>query len=162
MRFHHTKSKGDLGLFHAMADLAEKGWGILLPMTEHEAFDLVAYRDETFLRIQVKYRAAKNGIVVAPLSTCWADRNGTHIVPIDRRSIDLMWIYCPNTKTCYYVDPKQFPTTVNLRIDPARNNQAKGVRLAKDFMAIPRDGVRIAPGLERSANVRQSSRRKRP
>ena len=28
-----------------MADLTAKGWAILVPLTEHEAFDLVAYRD---------------------------------------------------------------------------------------------------------------------
>jgi len=48
MRYHHTKNKGDLGLVQAMADLAEKGWSILVPLTEHEAFDLVAHRDGRF------------------------------------------------------------------------------------------------------------------
>src|SRR5690606_36367988 len=74
MRYHHTKNKGDLGLVKAMADLAAKGWSILMPLTEHEAFDLVAYRDGRFLRVQVKYRAAAKGAIVFPITTCWADR----------------------------------------------------------------------------------------
>jgi hypothetical protein len=66
MRYHHTKNKGDLGLVQAMADLTAKGWAILVPLTEHEAFDLVAYRDGRFLRVQVKYRAAVNGVIEIP------------------------------------------------------------------------------------------------
>src|SRR5262245_45858418 len=41
-----------------------------------------------------------------PLSACWADRRGVHTMPIDRDAIDLVCMYCPDTKTCYYVDPK--------------------------------------------------------
>ncbi len=59
MRLHDTKNKGDLGILHAQLDLAKKGFGILTPLTEHEAFDLVAYKDQRFYRVQVKYRAAR-------------------------------------------------------------------------------------------------------
>ena len=55
MRIHRTKTKGDLGVLHAQLDLAEKGFGVLAPLTEHEAFDLVAYRGNRFLRIAVIY-----------------------------------------------------------------------------------------------------------
>ena len=46
MRQHHTKNKGDLGELYAQLDL--KGYGVLQPLTEHEAFDLVAYKDDRF------------------------------------------------------------------------------------------------------------------
>ena len=36
---------------------------MLLPLTEHAPFDLVAYKDGRFYRVQVKYRAAKDGFV---------------------------------------------------------------------------------------------------
>lgn len=45
MRYHHTKNKGDLGAIKAMADMAEKGWSVFVPLSEHEAFDFVAYRE---------------------------------------------------------------------------------------------------------------------
>ena len=35
-----------------MADLAKKGWGILLPVTEHEPFDLVAYQTTAFFELR--------------------------------------------------------------------------------------------------------------
>ena len=152
MRYHHTKNKGDLGVVQAIADLVDKGWGILLPMTEHAAFDLVAFRDETFLRVQVKYRAAVRGVVFAPFKTCWADRHGVHMKPIDRSSIDLFCLYCPDTRTCYYVDPATVTTTtgIYLRIEPTRNNIAKRVTWAKDFTEIPSTVRGIRAGFGRS------------
>ena len=160
MRYHHTKSKGDLGLIHAMGDLAEKGWGILLPVTEHAAFDLVAFRGDRFLRVQVKYRAAVNGVITVPFKTCWADRHGIHTQPVDRNEVDLFSIYCPDTKICYYLDPSSIAeSTISLRLEPTRNNNSKRVRWAKDHVEIP--AVRGIPaglrdGLEQPRFVRHS------
>ena len=160
MRYHHTKNKGDLGLVQAMADLTAKGWAILVPLTEHEAFDLVAYRDGRFLRVQVKYRAAVNGVVTVPMRTSWADRHGVHNVPIERDLIDVLCAYCQDTDACYYLDPRLLTTTTCLRIAPTRNNVAKGVRWAKDFLEIPETVLGVPAGfalpLERSPVVRHS------
>ena len=54
---HHTKEKGDLGVLKAQLDLFEKGFLILNPVTEHAPFDIVAYKDREFKRIQVKYKS---------------------------------------------------------------------------------------------------------
>lgn len=160
MRYHHTKNKGDLGLVQAMADLTAKGWAILVPLTEHEAFDLVAYRDGRFLRVQVKYRAAVRGAVCVPMSTCWADRHGVHSVPIDRTAIDLLCLYCPDTDACYYLDPKLVGRRITLRTAPSRNNQVKRIMWAKDCTDIPATvhGVGPAPAtpLVRMPLVRHS------
>lgn len=161
MRYHHTKNKGDLGLVQAMADLTAKGWAILVPLTEHEAFDLVAYREGRFLRVQVKYRAAVNGVINVPMRTSWADRHGVHTAPIDRASIDLLCAYCPDTNVCYYLDPAFVEGTgICLRIAPTKNNVAKGVHWAKDFQSIPATVLRVPAGfglpLERMPLVRHS------
>jgi hypothetical protein len=137
MREHHTKQKGDLGVLYAKVDLAEKGYILLQPLSEHAPFDLVAYKDGRFLRIQVKYRSAVNGRILLQLKSSWADRHGTHIVPIDKAAIDLICVFCPETRTCYYFDPNDVELHVNLRIEPTRNNQAKHVRWARDFTEIP-------------------------
>jgi len=93
MRYHHTKNKGDLGVLHAQLDLARRGYGVLLPLTEHETFDLVAYKDHRFLRVQVKYRAAVNGVIQIPLSSVWRTARGT----IWSRSIGPQSSYCAST-----------------------------------------------------------------
>ena len=101
---HHTKSKGDLGVLKAQVDLLEQGYAVLLPLTEHCPFDLVAYKDGEFRRVQVKYRSVSRfGTIDVKFSTCRADRNGTHTVSIDKREVDVYCIYCPDTENCYYL-----------------------------------------------------------
>jgi hypothetical protein len=82
-RHHHTKVKGDLGVLKAQADLCEQGFVILVPMTEHAPFDLVAYKDGVFKRVQVKCRTIdKTGAICVHFRSSWADRNGTHYTPM--------------------------------------------------------------------------------
>jgi len=109
---HHTKDKGDLAVAKVQADLIERGAAVLLPFTEHAPFDLVAYIDESFYRVQVKFRTAKQGSVIVRFSTSWADRHGTHIRPMPRHEVDAVAIYCPETAQCYYLDPKEYGTSV--------------------------------------------------
>ena len=134
---HHTKDKGDLGVAKAHADLVARGWLVLFPTTEHAPFDLVAYRDGEFQRVQVKYRSAESGKLYVQFSSFWADRNGTHIQPIDKAAIDVVCVYCPETDLCYYLDPSRFRAGVTLRVTTARNGQRRGVREASGFVEFP-------------------------
>lgn len=134
---HHTKTKGDLGVIAAEFDLVQRGLHVLIPRTEHAPFDLVAYDGSVFYRIQVKYRTAKRGVLSVQLSSFWADRHGVHKVRVDKKSIDVVCIYSPETKLCYYVDPNDFNCGVELRIHATRNAQSKGVTFAKDFVEFP-------------------------
>jgi len=136
MRAHWTKNKGDLGVLHAQLDLAERGFGVLVPLTEHESFDLVAYRGRRFLRIQVRYRAAVRGRIDIRFRTSWADRRGSHTRSMDKSRVDYVCVYCPDTRRCYYVDPRKYEWGVTLRIAAARNGQRRGVLWAEDFTKI--------------------------
>jgi len=135
---HHTKSKGDLGVLKAQVDLFEQGFTICVPQTEHSPFDLVAYKNGEFRRVQVKYRAVgKNGALDIKFSTCWSDKHGTHIVPIDKNEVDLFCVYCPDTDECYYLEPNKFRSNVSLRVEASKNCQIKRVHFAADFRRAP-------------------------
>ena len=135
---HHTKSKGDLGVLKAQVDLFEQGFAVLLPLTEHCPFDLVAYRDGEFRRVQVKYRSVdKFGKIDVKFSTCWTDRDGTYTVSIDKRETDLFCVYCPDTDKCYYLEPDRFGSAASLRVDSPKNSQQKRVNFAEDFRRAP-------------------------
>jgi hypothetical protein len=135
---HPTKTKGDLAVAHAYADLMDQGFLVLFPATEHAPFDLVAYRDERFARVQVKYRSVgKNGAVLVEFGTGWADRHGIHKLPMDKAQVDLLCVYCPDTKACYYIRPQNHRNAVSLRILPAANNQRDRIHLAEDFRRVP-------------------------
>lgn len=135
---HHTKDKGDLGVLKAQLDLHLKGYVILSPNSEHLPFDLVAYKDKKFIRIQVKYRAVNDkGTIQVPLTTSWADKNGTHINFYDRSELDILCIYCPDTDKCYYIDVNTCPKrTLTLRVVDSKVPN-KNVNCANDYIDIP-------------------------
>jgi hypothetical protein len=138
MQSHHTKTKGDLGVLKAQIDLFEQGFTIFVPLTEHCPFDLIAYKNSEFRRVQVKYRSTDRfGKILVKFSTCWADKNGTHTSPIDKNEVDLYCIYCPETDDCYYLEPTTYGSTVTLRVEVPKNGQKKNVRFASDFRGVP-------------------------
>lgn len=142
---HHTKDKGDIAVAKAIADLASRGAAVLLPLTEHAAFDLVAFFDDRFFRVQVKYRTVKNGSVTVRFRSTWADRHGVHASPMSKEEVDVVLVYCPDTDRCYYVDHHQHRKEVSLRIDPPRSGQRHGVNFADDQLVMPPPTV---PGVQ--------------
>lgn len=135
---HHTKSKGDLGILKAKLDLFEQGYLILNPETEHAPFDIVAYEEGTFKRVQVKYRKLKkNDTVEITFRSSYAFSGGVVNKAIDKNEVDIYAIYCPETDQCYYIDPNHFSQSVSLRVGIPRNNQSNGVHWAEDFRKVP-------------------------
>ena len=138
MPSHHTKDKGDLGVLKAQIDLFEQGFTIFVPLTKHSPFDLVAYREGEFKRVQVKYRALDRfGKIDIKFSTCWSDKNGTHTSPIDKNEVDLYCVYCPDTDECYYLQPDEFGSNASLRVKAPKNGQLKKVHFASDHRRVP-------------------------
>jgi len=135
---HHTKEKGDLGVLKAQLSLFEQGYLILQPVTEHAPFDLVAYKDNAFKRVQVKYKSLdKSGAITLHFRSCWTDKNGTHMQAVDKEQIDLYCIYCPETDECYFLDPKAFDKSVTLRVEIPKNNQNKHIKFVTDYRSVP-------------------------
>ncbi len=138
MQSHHTKNKGDLGVLKAKADICQQGFLVLSPESEHSPFDLVAYKNNCFLRIQVKYRSLSNGSITVNKKSVWSDSNGIHTSLSAVEFIDFYCIYNPELDKCFYISKQTIKkmTTFRLRVNPAKNNQKSGVRLAKDFESL--------------------------
>lgn len=100
---HHTKDKGDLGVFYVQLDLAKRGWMILHPQTEHAPFDFAIYKNGKFLRIQSKYKKITRGRLELSFRRSWSDKNGCHCEYLDMTAVDYFAIYCPDTDSCYYI-----------------------------------------------------------
>jgi hypothetical protein len=47
---------------------------------------------------------------------------------MDKKIVDLVCVYCPDTRRCYYIAPRAHPT---------RNGQRARILLADDFTEIP-------------------------
>lgn len=139
MKSHHTKTKGDLGVLKAQADLCEKGYLVCLPLSEHCPFDLVVYRDYQFTRVQVKTRSLRRGTLTVRFESSYSDRNGVHMKKVDPKNIDIYCVYCPETNHCYYFRLNNFlgKHTISLRVDKTRNSQARHIRWADDYREVP-------------------------
>ena len=140
MKAHHTKDKGDIGVFKAQADLAEKGWLILKPQTEHAPFDLVIYKDGIFKKVQVKFRSiGKTGAVEVKFLNYWSNKQGTHSQPIEITEIDIVCIYCPEIDKCCYISSSEITKGLGLclRVNAPKNNQKDGVKLFIDYLQVP-------------------------
>ena len=141
---HHTKDKGDLAQAKVHADLIERGATVLLPLTEHAPFDVVAYMDGEFYRVQVKYRTMTAGGLAIHFRSVWADRHGVHSRRMPRDEVDVVAIYCPDTAECYYIDPQDFGESVKLRVVEPKNGQRANIILAAEFRAMPPNHPRAA------------------
>lgn len=139
MKRHHTKDKGDLGVLKAQADLAEKGWLILKPQTEHAPFDLVIYKDKQFKKVQVKYRTLnKVGQLAITFKSYWSNKSGVQKSPTEISEIDIICIYCPELDKCCYVDKTEITKGGNLflRVEAPKNNQSN-VKMFADYCQVP-------------------------
>jgi len=135
---HHTKNKGDLGVLKAQVDLCSKGYLILTPLSEHSPFDIVAYKNGEFIRIQVKYRSVNSkGFIFVRFSSSFSTSKGYSEKPVNKSEIDLYCVFCPDTDKCYYFDPNKFKSTVNIRINKSLNNQCEKINFAEDYLIIP-------------------------
>src|SRR5438552_13935997 len=76
-------------------------------------------------------RRALELVSLAPLGhqfrSTWSDSRATYVRPLDKRDVDVVCIYCPDTGSCYYVDPKQFAKSVSLRVTAPHNGQHRNV-----------------------------------
>ena len=138
MKQHHTKIKGDIGVLKVKCDLVTKGYFVGSLDTEHCPFDIIAYKDKEFKRIQVKYRKVNSkGALDIVFRSSWADKHGTHAVSVDKSEVDIYAVYCPDTDTCYYFDPDVFNKTVTLRVSTPLNNQTTNIKFVDDYREVP-------------------------
>ena len=80
--------------------------------------------------------AACQGSLHVHFKSTWADRHGVHYRPMDKCEIDIVCIYCPETDSCSYFRPGDFNRGVRLRVEPAKNNQAKRVHMAAEYTTL--------------------------
>lgn len=96
-----TKSKGELGEISVIKDLMMSGWSVAIPFGENKLFDLIIFKEEKFLRVQVKYRASDNqGKLKVGLRTV---SNGKALKVYTKDKIDYLAIYDPVPDRCFYL-----------------------------------------------------------
>lgn len=100
-----TKSIGDIGEAAILTDLLKKGYKILVPFGESLPFDLVAYKDKKFLRVQVKTTKSNGNSIVVRLRTI---SNGKVSKVYTDEHADYIGVYDITTSTCVYISSEVF------------------------------------------------------
>jgi hypothetical protein len=135
------KRKGDLAELMVAADLARQGHRLAFPYGEDWDYDLLLVRGERFERVQGKYASSRDGIVQVRARTQSITRGRViEVRPYTSACIDWLAAYDATTGGCFYIpaaDLGEGMMVVTLRLEPARNGQIRGVRMAADYRAVP-------------------------
>lgn len=96
--------RGAVAEFEIMADLARQGFSVFKALDGHSPIDMIAAdHDGATIRIQVKYRTPQKGIVCVHLQSIRRTKAGRRVVPMKLSAIDVIAVYCPGSRACFYV-----------------------------------------------------------
>ena len=124
-----TNIKGDIGELIVMTKLLKEGFWVSKPFGDDCPYDIIADdKMGNIKRIQVKYSTPKNNCLRCDLTS-----SGTYYKD---QHIDWILVVDSNSEEIYKVDLDDLTTetTVYLRLEPAKNGQSQGVRLAENYL----------------------------
>jgi hypothetical protein len=114
-----TTRKGDIGVALATADLLRQGYDVLKPISDKLGYDLAIF-----------------DIECRPLTSNIKHSTGKITSTKHNNDFDILCIYCPDTNKCYYINRKEYISSITLRVDKPVRHQRINIRLAKDYESI--------------------------
>jgi hypothetical protein len=132
----HPKAVGDRSTLAILLALHSAGYAVALPFGENTRYDLLIDDGQSISRVQCKTGRLRAGAVRFPACSSYEH----HARPKARRrdylgEIDFFGVHCPETGGVYLVPIADALLTRQgaLRVEPPRNNQQRGIRLAADY-----------------------------
>jgi hypothetical protein len=128
-----TKRIGDRSEIEVMAGLNRAGYAVFVPFGENHRFDLIASKDGTLSRVQVKTGRLRRGVI---LFACWSShshRKGPSVRTY-AGEIDYFAVYCPDVDRVFMVPIGDVRTSGALRWLPTKNGQNSRVRWALPYI----------------------------
>jgi hypothetical protein len=111
------------------------GLSVLRPATEGSRYDLMIDLLPEVIRVQCKWARRLDGVLSIRLATSRCTPNGYVRSTYTAREVDAIGAYSPELERCFLIPITEVESgrSVNLRLDPARNNQALRIRWARDY-----------------------------
>jgi len=138
---------GAISQAKVMAALTEAGKVVLVPCVNVRPYDLVLEEAGKFFWVQCKTGRLFHGAIffrphrlrAAKRETGWERRITDY-----QGEVDFFGVYCPDNRGVYLVPLADVATNrvCYLRLTPAKNNQSKRIRWAKDYAVLPLHGSR--------------------
>lgn len=122
-----------------MYEAAKRGYGVLIPHGDFAKYDLVVERNGKFERVQVKSVTPTNDVLIVPTKTMnfatGVENNRSRQVKYNEGDFDWLAVYDLLNHNVYFVPAVEAinRSSINLRLQPAKNLQTKGIKMAVDF-----------------------------
>ena len=129
-----TNQKGAVAEAAVILECARLGVGVARPIAD-ERYDLIVDLGPRLPRVQCKWAGRRGDVVVVRCRRCRRGREGLIHRTYAPGEIDAIAAYSAATGHCYLL-PYELSVNradVQLRLAPPRNNQAKGIRWARDY-----------------------------
>ena len=108
--------------------------GVSRPISP-QPYDLVLETGHRLLRVQCKWASRHDDIVLVRCRRCRRTRDGLRHDFYTADEVDAFAAYCLELDRCFFLPLERLVSrsTVHLRLNPARNNQRRGVLWADDY-----------------------------
>jgi hypothetical protein len=127
--------KGAIAEAAITAAAIELGFTVLRPLCEGRRYDLVIDLEPELLRVQCKLAQRLAGVLAVRVSTSRYTPRGYVRTSYTATEIDAVGVYSPEQGECFLIPVSEAAgrRSVHLRLDPPKNNQAEGVKWARDY-----------------------------
>ena len=132
-----TNAIGDISESAIVTRFLQLGYVVLTPFGGNQRYDLMVEDNEgKFWRIQCKTARLEDNETVVTFNA------GNHSIAIAKKrdwrhyrgQCDYFAVYCEKLNKVYLISVNEVGTTsANLRLVPAKNNQEKNIKWAKDY-----------------------------
>lgn len=135
------KTKGDMAELIVAADLVRRGYRIAFPYGEDCDFDLLFWRPPSLdlERVQVKHTTSNGRVALVQARSYSLTAGRVRAVKrYTKRTIDWLVAYDATTDRIFWIRAEELGEgmdVISIRIEPPRNNQRLGIRMADDYSA---------------------------
>jgi len=115
-----SQTKGDLAELRIASEFKRLGWDVLIPFGDGHRYDLVAERDDTYIKSQVKHGTITRDCVEFRCYCSSDGQNSTYTAD----EIDGFAVYSSVNDDCYWVDvdeANQTKMALNITDNSAKN-----------------------------------------
>ena len=125
-----TAARGNAAEAAVLSALVRRGYNVLVPFGGGHSYDLVVEARGRFIRVQCKAGWPSRACI---LFNPYGTDHGNGATSYDGRA-DVFGVFFPPTEGVYLVPLTAVAKSQGrLRLEPARNNQRKRIRLAADY-----------------------------
>jgi prevent-host-death family protein len=132
---HNPNHKGNVAELAIAKEAARLGLSVLMPLTEHECYDLALGVGGQLLRVQCKWARMDGNVVFINLTRSRRGPSGHIRSAYSSDEIDAVAAYCEELDECFLVPIELVDGhgSIQLRLKPARNSQRAALHFAEKY-----------------------------